>query len=417
MRNKIIQILFFIFLITFNQTIFSQNRSVTELKKQRREIQKLINLTDKQLRKTKQKEKNILKKINVLEGNLTARKELIKNYNKEINLVQRKINKLENEQKELEIKLKGLKKDYAKLIQSTQIQQNKYSKLLFLLSAETFYQTWRRLRYLREFTDYKQEQLLEIKAVQEELSNKSDTLNFNKKGLKKLLKTKRIEHNKLYLTQKREKTFLTSIRKKEKKLSKEFQNQVSKRAVIDRRIEKIIKEEIRKEAKRKRIKKRNQRKSKVSKRPIKSVKPTIHDTKLSKNFAQNRGRLPWPVSRGYISKRFGKHKHSTFRNVTINNKSTYFKASKGATARAVFEGVVTRRFSLPGSGNAVILQHGKYRTVYGNLTKIYVNVGDKLKVNQPIGMIYVDEEKGYAELLFQIWKGTILQNPELWIRR
>lgn len=433
--NRIIQILFFVFLMMFNQTLFSQSRSVKELRKQRKEIQQLINLTDKQLRKTKQKEKNIFHKINALQENLTDRKELIKNYNKEIQLVQEKINQLEKEQENLEIKLKQLKKDYKRLIQSTQVQQSSYSKLQFLLSGKTFEQTWRRLRYLKEFTEYRKKQLEDIREVQKELKAKSDTLKTNRKGIEQLLIAKRLEHTKLNKAKKREKEILTIIRQKEKKLSEEFQKQVNKRTQIDKKIEKVIKEEIRKVAERKKrekIRKELIRKKKLASKNkgSKTKKTTVdknirrktitykeNDTRLSGDFAKKRGKLSWPVSRGYISGHFGKHKHPTFRQVTINNRGTYFKSPKGATARAVFAGVVTRRFSLPGSGNAVIVQHGKYRTVYGNLTNIYVKVGDKVKGNQPIGAIYVDEEKGSAELLFQIWKGTILQNPEQWIRK
>ncbi len=443
MRNQLTRILIFVTLILFSQAVFSQSHrnKVRALRKQRKEIQHLINLTDKQLRQTKQKEQHTLKRINTLQANLTDRKELINNYNKEINLVEEKINQLEKEKKQLEFQLKQLKKDYKQLIQSTQIQKGPYAKLQFFLSAETFNQSWRRLRYLKEFAEYRKEQLAEIKAVQETLNAKSDTLNTNRQGIEQLLEAKRLEHTKLEFAQKKEKKCLVTIRKQGKKLSKEFQKQVLKRGQIDKKIENVIREEIQKAEQRKRRlaekrRKETIRKKKRSRKSSKNIAPSssqkqrvdnrinrktitysTNDTRLSGNFAKKRGRLPWPVSRGYISKRFGKHRHPTFRHVTINNKGTYFKSPKGATAKAIFEGVVTRRFSLPGSGNAVIIQHGKYRTVYANLTNIYVKVGDRVKGNQAIGAIYVDEEKGYAELLFQIWKRTSLENPERWIRR
>ncbi len=414
MKNSIIRILIVVLVAFIGQLAFSQNTSIKKLRKQRKEIQQLINLTNKQLLQTQRNEKNILKKINTLQNNLADRKELIKNYNKEIKLVNTRINQLEKEKKELEQKLAPLKKDYRQLTQSTQVQRNSYSKLIFLFSAKTFDQTWRRFRYLQEFTEYRKEQLKGIQEVKNAIDKKTDSLNSNKKEILLLVEAKKQEREKLNKAKIRQKKYLTSIQQKEKKLSIEFKKQVKKRDKIDKKIASVIREEIRIS------KKRRASKRKKTNRIRRRTRTTTYKTennRFSTNFSKNRGKLPWPVSRGYISGRFGKHKHPTFRHVTINNKGTYFKSPRGSSAIAIFEGVVTRCFSLPGSGNAVIVQHGKYRSVYGNLNKIYVRVGQKVKAKQPIGQIYTDEEKGYSELLFQVWEETALQNPEKWIRK
>ncbi len=139
---------------------------------------------------------------------------------------------------------------------------------------------------------------------------------------------------------------------------------------------------------------------------------------LSGNFERNIGRLPWPTSNGFISGHFGIQQHPVLKHVTTNNKGVYIQTPSGSTARAVFEGVVTQRFSIPGSNNAVIIQHGNYRTVYANLTQIFVRGGEKVNANQPIGKIYTDDEDGNkTELYFQVWDGKTLQNPERWITR
>ena len=106
------------------------------------------------------------------------------------------------------------------------------------------------------------------------------------------------------------------------------------------------------------------------------------------------------------------------KHVTTNNKGIYIQTPAGTNARAVFEGEVTQRFSIPGSNNAVIIKHGEFRTVYANLTSIYVNVGDKVSAKQSIGKIYTDgENDNKTELYFQVWKGKALQNPESWVAR
>jgi len=142
------------------------------------------------------------------------------------------------------------------------------------------------------------------------------------------------------------------------------------------------------------------------------------ETVLSGGFEQNRGRLPWPVDKGYISAHYGVQEHPVLKHVTINNKGVSFLSPAGTNARAVYEGIVVKIFSLPGSGNAVIIQHGNYRTLYGNLNNIYVSSGQKVRAKQAIGQIYGDDENdGKAELIFQIWSGMTRLNPESWISR
>ena len=145
---------------------------------------------------------------------------------------------------------------------------------------------------------------------------------------------------------------------------------------------------------------------------------TKEETLISGNFERNQGRLPWPTSNGFISGHFGIHEHPVLKHVTTNNKGIYIQTPVGSSARAVFEGVVTQRFSIPGSNNAVIIQHGNYRTVYANLTQIFVREGDRVTAKQAIGKIYTDDERdNKTEVYFQVWNGKKLQNPESWIAR
>ena len=145
---------------------------------------------------------------------------------------------------------------------------------------------------------------------------------------------------------------------------------------------------------------------------------TSEETLLSGNFERNRGRLPWPTSNGFIRGHFGIQQHPVLTHVTTNNKGIYIQTPSGSNARAVYDGIVTQRFSIPGSNNAVIIQHGNFRTVYANLTQIFVKEGDKVSAKQAIGRIYTDDENGNkTELYFQVWKDRNLQNPENWISR
>ena len=145
---------------------------------------------------------------------------------------------------------------------------------------------------------------------------------------------------------------------------------------------------------------------------------TKEETLIAGNFEKNKGRLPWPVEKGFVSGKYGVQPHPVLEHVTINNKGIYIQTTSSCEARSVFEGVVTQRFSVPGSNNAVIIKHGNYRTVYANLTEIYVKEGDKVSPKQRIGKIYVDSDNdNKTELYFQIWKDKSLENPSLWLAR
>lgn len=434
MTKSLSKLLLITLLITLcGNYITAQNRDIKTLRKQRKEIQILIELTSEQLRQTQRDERISLRKFNTLQKNLTEREKLINSYNIEIKTLQTKINLLTNQKKELEEKLNRVKKDYTKLIQSTQQSKNKYNKLMFILSAKNFNQTWRRIKYIQTIAINTEQQAKEIHQLTTGIQLKSDSLIAHKSIQEDAKKAKKAEIEKLRQARISEKKLLTNLQNKKNKLTDNVKAQQKKRNNIDNKIKQVIEEEIRKEAKRKKeIKKSKNQKQKTKQTTIpkkiktnkekqkqtKTYDTTPTDTKLlSKQFVKNKGRLPAPVRRGYISARFGRHTHPRFKHIKINNQGIFYQAPKGSNARAVFDGVVTRRFSLPGSGNAIIIQHGIYRTVYGNLTSIYVKEGDKVSTKQPIGRIYTDEKTGETELQFQLWYNSKLLNPEPWITK
>jgi septal ring factor EnvC (AmiA/AmiB activator) len=446
----------------------AQSQTVEQLRIQRKEIQERINATNKLLQKTLKDEKASKNKLNTLQRNLSDRRKLINTYNSEISVLDSKITQLTKERTALEKQLEVLKQDYAKLIQNTQMNRSSYSKLMFLLSAQNFDQTLRRARYLREFADYKKVQVNQIEDVKKQIELKTDSLDQSKNSKVGALKTKEIETAKLKKEEGEEKVLLGVLQKQEKQLTEEYRAHQRRRDQIDNRIQQVIAEEIRKaEAKRKAEEARKRAEevrrkaeqarlaeakkdatkkatattsagteqtaaaAKPETKPVQTTaapeptpKPsesvsalTREESLLAGGFANNRGRLPWPVDRGVISGRFGTQPHPELRHVTINNKGTYFRSPSGTNARAIYEGIVTRRFALPGSGSAVIIQHGSYRTVYGNLSSVYVREGERVSAKQAIGKIFTDEQSGQAELQFQIWSGSSMLNPEGWITR
>ncbi|MDR3652902.1 MAG: peptidoglycan DD-metalloendopeptidase family protein [Paludibacter sp.] len=433
MPNRLLIILISIFCIVL--TLPAQN--VKELERQRKQTLKTLETTSKMLNETKKSQRSSLNKLTIINKNITERKVLIKNISSEISQMDVKIDQLNQEKSKLENRLKSLKLDYANLIQEEHYNRSLYAKVMFVLSSKSFDQSLRRLRYLQEYSDYRKDQVHEIEDVKTQILRKNDSIQSHKTTKVKVVKQKETEAKTLSKDEQKEKGLLTDLQKKEKKLREAQKIQQKKADELNNKIEQIIAREIRKaEAKReaaekKRIADENRSKSVTStgsKTASKKNTPstsassvsvlTKEETLISGNFERNIGRLPWPTSNGFISGHYGIQQHPVLKHVTINNKGIYIQTPVGSTARAVFEGVVTQRFSIPGSNNGVIIQHGNYRTVYANLTQIYVKEGEHVSAKQAIGKIYTDDENdNKTELYFQIYNGRNVQNPESWIAR
>ena len=437
-----------------------QAQSVKELEKQRNKTLQLLESTSKMLNETKKSQRSSLNKLTIINKNIVERKTLINNIGKEINELDGEMQRLNQEKRLLENRLSTLKRDYARLVQEAHLNRSVYTKIMFVLSANSFDQSYRRLRYLQEYSDYRKQQVRKIENVKTQIVVKSDSLNINKQTKVEVVKQKEVEANKLTNDQKKEKVMLTDLKKKEKKLMTDLKKQQKIANDLNNKIARIIAEEIRKaELKRKAEQERaaaeerkrlaaEEKRRLAAEQKNKGTKPSTPSTKpstkkeekeiatsapvqsasvsmltkeeklISGNFSANSGRLPWPTDKGFISGHYGVHPHPVLKHVTTNNKGIYIQTPTGTNARAVFEGEVTQRFSIPGSNNAVIIKHGEYRTVYANLTSIYVNVGDKVSAKQSIGKIYTDgDNDNKTELYFQIYKGRTLLNPEGWIAR
>ena len=477
-----------------------QAQSVKELEKQRKQTLQQLESTNKMLNETKKSQKSSLTKLNIINKNINERKTLIKNISVEIGELDNEMDRLSQETVLLNNRLTILKKDYAKLVQEAHIHRSVYAKIMFVLSAKTFDQSYRRFRYLQEYSDYRKQQVKQIERIKTDIAHKSDSIGQHKNTKVVVVKQKEAETVKLSKDEQKVKVQLNDLKKKEGKLRADLKVQQKKAADLNRKIEGIIAAEIKKaeakraaekqkqlltqkaleakkaaeakraEEQRKRLaaekaaearrlaeeksrtekskeakaevkalvkaeeiakaeakeaaseaKKAEEIAAKEAKTPAKNVAVstlTKEETLISGSFAANQGRLPWPTSNGFISGHYGVQAHPVLKHVTTNNKGVYIQTPSGSNARAVFEGTVTQVGYFPGSNNLVIIQHGDYRTVYANLTSVYVKSGEKVSAKQSIGKIYTDDENdNKTELYFQIWKGRSLLNPESWIAR
>ena len=406
---------YIIVFLAFSSAIFAQVQTVKQLENERKETLKKMETTNNLLNQTKKSQQSSLNKLSLLKTNINERKSLINTINKEVNQLDNEISQLNLQQKELERKLDVLKADYARFVQESYINRSFYNKITFVFSAESFDQSFRRLRYLQEYTDYRKEQVKEIEKICVEIEEKNRATEKYRLTKLSVLQQKESEAKKLTKDQQSEQKMLTDLKKKEGTLKSQLKEQEKKAAQLNKKIEQMIADQIKQDETKK---KKSLPKDKQD-QDVTGVNALTKEEKLiNGNFEANKGLLPWPVERGAITGNFGVQPHPILKNVTTDNKGIYIQTPQGADARAVFEGEVTQRFAIPGNNNAVIVKHGIYRTVYANLTEIYVKEGDKIKPKQRIGKIYTDDEHdNKTELYFQLWKEKTILNPEPWVAK
>lgn len=425
-----------------------KSTAVRQLEKQRKEALEDIEQTNKLLAETAQSAKTSLGRLNLLSKQILSRKKVISLLNQEVDEIEKDIANIQGQLKILKRELGNKQSNYAKSARGIYKRHSSQDKLLFILSAENFAQSFRRMRYLREYADWQKRQASAIIVKQEEIALKQREMERVRAEKTSLLGVRQEESKKLEGEEENQKQEVQQLNKKQKDLKAELQKKKRQAETLNRQIEKQIAEEIaRAEAEARAARERAARvererlareqaaangkrlpaeKKEDKAEPIREER--VADTKggyamtraekqLSDNFAGNQGRLPYPVAgRHTVVAAFGEQQHQELKYVRTSNSGIDIQTSAGADARAVFNGEVTRVFVVPGYNNSVIIRHGNYLTVYSNLIQVYVKAGDKVSTRQVIGKIYSDPEEGNSTILhFQLWKEKTKLNPQAWL--
>lgn len=420
-------------LILMLLSIEAQN--INSLRKQQKQAKQKIDLTNKLLNETQKNQKSTVNSLTVLQRQISERETLINALNSEIGILDNDLNKLSTEINVLEDRLSSLKNEYANLLYHAYFFKTEYNKYLFVFSASSFNQAVRRWRYVEQYSRYRKEQSIRIQQITNELRSKEDELASTINSKSTVLKGKEVENQALQKSRNNKQQMLSKLGQKEKELRADLAKQQKQAKQLNDKIQELIAKEIEKQRKAEEARKAAEAKKAAeaaarAKRdkqdqpiPIKPVektsaaKPSSQEELIAGGFEKNMGRLPFPT-RGVIIGRFGLQKHPVLSHVEVDNKGIYIQAEAGAEASAVYQGEVTQIFSIPGSNNAIIVKHGTYRSVYTNLTNIYVKVGDKVTAKQKLGKIFVDEENdNKTELYFMIYKNSTPQDPEKWLSR
>jgi septal ring factor EnvC (AmiA/AmiB activator) len=398
--NKVGKFFLLILLVVLSVTSYGQ--SLDELRKKKEKTNEEIKYTNRLLEEAKKNEKQTLNKYKILNKQIELRTSLITGINSEVGVLADFIDQNAWLVSSLNSDLEELKREYAGMIQFAQRNQTNYSKVLFLLSADSFNQAYKRLMYLRQYAEYRKKQAELIQWLRDLVQVKVKNLERQRSEKETLLQSKKREADQLNKEKKQQGQFLTKLQQQQKDFQKKLREQQRIEAQLSREIERIIEEEV--------------------KKARKSGKDTYEMTPeqklVSGQFEQNKRRIPWPVERGVITDRFGVHEHPVLKNIQVRNNGIDISTAQGSAARSVFSGEVSRVFMVSGGNTAVIIRHGIYLTVYSNLVNVQVKSGDKVSVKQTIGTIATDNDEGNKTVLkFQIWKENVKLNPEEWIAR
>lgn len=407
------------------------NKLIKELESKRGALQKQIAESESLLQTTTKNVGSQLKGLAALTGQIEERKRYILAINSDMDAIDRELVSLERQLNQLQKELKDKKTKYAASVNYLYRNHTIQDKLLFIFSAQTLEQTYRRLRYVREYASYQRMQGEEIQKKQKQINNKRAELSEARKTKENLLKERENEKTTLERQEKEQKALVDSLRKKQRSLQSEINKKRKEANQLNARIDRLIAEEI--EKARKRAEEEARREAAARKKAEKTESPSATkpkaepleaytmnkaDRELSGSFASNRGKLPVPVTGPYIiTSHYGEYTVPGLRGVKLDNKGIDLQAKPGAQARAVFNGKVAAVFQLNGLFN-ILVRHGAYISVYCNLSTASVKADDTVKTGQTLGTIFSDGADGGRTVLhFQLRREKEKLNPEPWLNR
>ncbi|MEG9327420.1 peptidoglycan DD-metalloendopeptidase family protein [Salinimicrobium catena] len=399
----VVRNLIFTGILLFSLNLFAQADKREELEQRRLELQQEIKRINSLRTSNLKKEKSILTEVEDLQQQIRSTENLIRVTNQQANLLTREINSNQNKIGELRKELERLKEDYEKMIQKSYRSKSQQSRIMFLLSAESFLQAYKRLQYMKQYANYRKQQGDEIKARAAELQKLNKSLAEQKQAKDRLIAENKKTRAKLEEDRKAQQSLIATIRKKEGQYASQLRKKQQEVNAIDREIERIIAAAIA----------RNNKESGSESREV--FKLTPEAKALAANFASNKGKLPWPVKSGIVSMRFGTQPHPVVRSITINSNGVRIDTEKGGKAKAIFGGVVSEVQAVKGANKAVMVRHGDYISIYNNLDKIFVRKGDEVSIGQELGEVATSGSSGKTTLHFLLYQNSTKLNPEHWI--
>ena len=381
-----------------------QKTSMKKLESQRAQLEKDIALLSRKLEQNSKNKSAALSSLSLLRSKIKAREKLITGCDQTLAVLDDSIAVVQEEMNRLQQRHDTLSYYYSRLIRGA--YKNRDSRLwyMYILSSESIGQGLKRAGYLRGMSAQLSTQALRIRETSARLAVEKERLGGLRKEEAAMRKKVVGERSRLRGEEADANKLVNQLSKDRKKFQREPQEKNRQKEALNRKIADLIRQESQKASKGASGKKSSGGKT----------TSTAVDTKLSNEFAANKGRLPWPVE-GAIVEHFGKHHHPVYTNVELpQNNGVTLAVRPGAQAKAVFNGKVTQIVVLPGYNQCVLVNHGAYFTLYSKLRSVSVKVGENVTTGQVVGT--VDTIGGEDLFHFELWKGSTPQNPEGWLR-
>ncbi|HCQ12208.1 peptidoglycan DD-metalloendopeptidase family protein [Flavobacterium sp.] len=410
---------FTFFLVLLTSFSWSQ-QTQEELEQRKAKIQAEIREKEMMLQDVRKQEKSVTKLLTIQKEKIGLKQKLITTTAKQTKLLSNDIYTNQVEINKLRKDLVELKEDYAEMIVKSYKSRSTQSRAMFLLSSENFLQAYKRLQYMKQYSNYRKMQGEEIKSKTVRLDDNVKRLSGQKTEKEKLIADQEKQRQDLEKEKAEQEKIAKSLNKSKKQITAEIKAKQQESKRIDAQIKKLIREAIA-EANRKAAAERAKANPKTTTaaetKKIESSDKIILTPEgkvISDNFRANKGNLPWPVEKGAITLGYGDQAHPVYKSLVVHNSGVEITTENGSNARAVFGGEVTKVIKISPLNIAVFIRHGDYFTVYQNLSSVNVSVGDKVSIKQSLGKIRTNAD-GKTILKFMVSQNTTYNNPATWL--
>lgn len=401
----------------------AQNSEQQRLEEQKQRLLAEIEQSKKVLSEIKNKQKSIVAVIIQQKQKIDLRERLIQTNERQAQMLGNEIKRNENEISILNSELETLKKDYARMIKKSYTSQSEQSKMMYLLSSESLLQAYKRNEYMKQYANHRKKQAEEIHEKNENLKLEIEKLSRKKEQQEKLIAEQEKEKEALEKEKKEQEILASKVKKDQRKVIAEISKKQAETKKIDQRINQLIRQAIAEANRKSAAAKKGNTSSKNSTKTENST-PNSAPNKIdltpegqivSNNFKANKGRLPWPTEKGYISMTFGKNAHPLEPSIIVNSNGIEITTDNGSKARAIFPGEVMMVQELSPVNRAVFIQHGDFITVYQNLTTVNVTKSQKIAVKDIIGSIRFNESTQKTSMKFSVLQNDVYLNPVQWL--
>ncbi len=411
----------------------TEKKSLDDLNREKARLQSLIEQNNKMMDEYKTRKNNEMMRISMVDNKISKRKQLIDLYNAEVEEYNGQIRTLNTQIDSVTKVIKRQKEDYAEILRSIQSHGSSYSPLALILSSTSFNQSYRRFLFMRQYSDYRRAQFDRLEESKGELARLKTYVSDKLQSINAVLAKIQTETSALNVELSARQNNVNQIVKSQGDLEK----QIKKAQEQSRKVEDMIVAVIREEAERARreaeeARRKAEEERRKAEEAAKSKKTTNSPSKPAKSkkeasepvsepipntMADNKGRLPWPVRSFVVTSTFGEHDHPLVPQIKISNNGVDMDILGSKDVHPIFKGKVSRIIIIPGGSATIIVRHGEFLTVYSNLSEVFVKKDQEVDTYTNLGRVYTGEGINSNILHFELWKGEMKQDPELWLRK